>query len=191
MVIMGNPPYNEKSANTGKWIMNLMADYKQEPGMARIEKRTKRGLVKYKNTLEEKNAKGINNDYCKFIRLGHNFVTRNQEGVLAYICGNTFTKTNIFRGMRYQLLQDFDDIYILNLHGSSKFDENSKDIDDENIFNIMVGVSINIFVKRKDSQHIGLATVHYKDIFGTRRQKLDFLSSHQLQDIDFETISPE
>lgn len=191
MVIMGNPPYNEKSANTGKWIMNLMADYKQEPGMARIEKRTKRGLVKYKNTLDEKNSKGINNDYCKFIRLGHNFVTRNQEGVLAYICGNTFTKTNIFRGMRYQLLQDFDDIYILNLHGSSKFDESSQDIDDENIFNIKVGVSINIFVKRKDSQHTGIAKVHYKDIFGTRRQKLDFLSLHQLQDIDFETISPE
>lgn len=191
MVIMGNPPYNEKSANTGKWIMNLMADYKQEPGMARIEQRTKRGLVKYKNTLDEKNAKGINNDYCKFIRLGHNFVTRNQEGVLAYICGNTFTKTNIFRGMRYQLLQDFDDIYILNLHGSSKFDESNQDIDDENIFNIKVGVSINIFVKRKDSQHTGIAAVHYKDVFGTRRQKLDFLSSHQLQDIDFETIYPE
>lgn len=191
MVIMGNPPYNEKSANTGKWIMDLMADYKQEPGMARIEKRTKRGFVKYKNTLDEKNAKGINNDYCKFIRLGHNFVTRNQEGVLAYICGNTFTKTNIFRGMRYRLLKDFDEIYILNLHGSSKFDESCQDIDDENIFNIMVGVSINIFVKRKDSQHTGLAIVHYKDIFGTRRQKLDFLSSHQLQDIDFETIYPE
>jgi hypothetical protein len=191
MVIMGNPPYNEKSANTGKWIMDLMADYKQEPGMARIEKRTKRGLIKYKNTLDEKNAKGINNDYCKFIRLGHNFVTRNQDGVLAYICGNTFTKTNIFRGMRYRLLEDFDEIYILNLHGSSKFDESSQDIDDENIFNIMVGVSINIFVKRKDSQHTGMATVHYKDVFGTRRQKLDFLSSHQLQDIDFETISPE
>lgn len=191
MVIMGNPPYNEKSANTGKWIMDLMADYKQEPGMARIVKRTKRGLVKYKNTLDEKNAKGINNDYCKFIRLGHNFVTRNQDGILAYICGNTFTKTNIFRGMRYRLLEDFDEIYILNLHGSSKFDESCQDIDDENIFNIMVGVSINIFVKRKDSQHTGIATVHYKDIFGTRRQKLDFLSSHQLQDIDFEIISPE
>ncbi len=191
MVIMGNPPYNEKSANTGNWIMNLMADYKQEPGMARIERRTKRGLFKYKNTLVEKNAKGINNDYCKFIRLGHNFVSRNQEGVLAYICGNTFTKTNIFRGMRYQLLQDFDDIYILNLHGSSKFDESDENITDENVFNIRVGVSINIFVKRKESQHTGNATVHYKDIFGTRRQKLDFLLSHRLQDIDFEIISPE
>ena len=52
-------------------------------------------------------------------------------------------------------------------------------------------MSINIFVKRKESQHTGNATVHYKDIFGTRRQKLDFLLSHRLQDIDFEIISPE
>ena len=27
MVVMGNPPYNEKSANKGKWIMDLMDDY--------------------------------------------------------------------------------------------------------------------------------------------------------------------
>ena len=36
MVVMGNPPYNEKSANTGEWITNLMNDYKQEPGQERI-----------------------------------------------------------------------------------------------------------------------------------------------------------
>lgn len=193
MVIMGNPPYNEKSANTGQWIKGLMDDYKQEPGLEKklVSRNKKTGRCKYKNTLKETNAKGINNDYCKFIRLGHNFVTRNQEGVLAYICGNTFTKTNIFRGMRYQLLQDFDDIYILNLHGSSKFDESSEGVNDENVFDIKVGVSINIFVKRKESRHTGMAAVHYKDIFGTRKQKLDFLSSHQLQDIDFEIINPD
>ena len=55
----------------------------------------------------------------------------------------------------------------------------------------MVGVSINIFVKRKESRQTGIATVHYKDVVGTRRQKLDFLSSHRLQDIDFEIISPD
>lgn len=193
MVIMGNPPYKEKSANAGKWIMNLMDDYKQEPGLEKqVVSRNKRNQkAKYKNTLQEKNAKGINNDYCKFIRLGHNFVTYNQEGVLAYICGNTFTKTNIFRGMRYRLLQDFDDIYIINLHGSSKFGESSGDTKDENIFNIMVGVSINIFVKHKESPHMGMAKVHYKDVVGTRKHKLDYLSSHTLQDIDFELIDPE
>lgn len=37
MVVMGNPPYNEKSANTGEWIMRLMDDYKQEYGMKRVQ----------------------------------------------------------------------------------------------------------------------------------------------------------
>ena len=78
MVVMGNPPYNEKSANTGEWIMNLMDDYKQEPGMSRIQvsRNKKTGKVTYKNTLKGANPKGINNDYCKFIRLGQNFVEK-------------------------------------------------------------------------------------------------------------------
>ena len=174
MIVMGNPPYNEKSANKGRWIMNLMDDYKQEPGLQKKEVGEKRNKEKiFKNTLEERNPKGLNNDYCKFIRIGHNFVKKTNEGVLAYICGNTFLKTNIFRGMRYELLKDFDDIYIINLHGSSKFDESNEETKDENVFNIMVGVSINIFVKRRDSHKAGLATVHYKDIFGTRKHKLE------------------
>jgi type I restriction-modification system DNA methylase subunit len=192
MVVMGNPPYNEKSANKSGWIMNLMDDYKQEPGQTKkVIRRTRNGKPLFKNTLDEVNAKGINNDYCKFIRLGHNFVKKTQEGVLAYICGNTFTKTNIFRGMRYELLRDFDDIYIINLHGSSKFDETNGELKDENIFNIMVGVSINIFIRRKDCSHDKLATVHYKDIFGSRKEKLEFLHSHNLQDVDFQRVKPE
>ena len=92
MVVMGNPPYNEKSANTGEWIMNLMDDYKQEPGMSRIQvsRNKKTRKVTYKNTLKGANPKGINNDYCKFIRLGQNFVEKTNEGVLAYITANTY-----------------------------------------------------------------------------------------------------
>lgn len=116
------------------------------------------------------NSKGINNDYCKFIRLGQNFVERTKEGVLAYICGNTFLDTRLFRGMRYNLLKDFDEIYVINLHGSSKRKEGNEETNDECIFNIMVGVSINIFIKHKDGNKDQLATVHYKDIYGTRRE---------------------
>lgn len=191
MVVMGNPPYNEKSANKSKWIMDLMDDYKQEPGQKQIVKivgRNKR-IVK-KNTLKEGNPKGINNDYCKFLRLGQNFVKKVNEGVLAYICGNTFLDTRLFRGMRYNLLQEFDDIYVINLHGSSKRSEGSDNIKDECVFDIMVGVSINIFVKRKDADHSQLATVHYKDVYGTRKEKLEFLVNNQIEDIDFKEIHP-
>ena len=54
MVVIGNPPYNGESKNNGSWIMNLMDDYKKEPG----------GKVK----LKERNPKMINDDYVKFIR---------------------------------------------------------------------------------------------------------------------------
>lgn len=191
MVVMGNPPYNEKSANTGPWIMDLMNDYKQEPGQTRKIVRTDRkGKHIYKNTLKETNPKGLNNDYCKFIRLGQNFVEKTHEGILAYICANTFLDTPLFRGMRYELLRKFDEIYIINLHGSTKRQETTEDGQrDECVFDIQVGVSINIFVKCKEGQGCTLAKVYYKDLYGTRKEKLDYLAEHQLGDIDFEELA--
>lgn len=194
MVVMGNPPYNEKSANNGDWIKDLMDSYKQEPGHVREYvglKRTRKGSIEevWKNTLKEKNPKAINNDYCKFIRIGQNFVEKTNEGILAYICGNTFLDTPLFRGMRYELLKKFDDIYIINLHGSTKRQESTEGQNDECVFNIQVGVSINIFVKRKDGNSKELATVRYKDLYGTRKEKLEYLATHKLGDIDFKELS--
>ena len=192
MVVMGNPPYNEKSANKGKWIMDLMDDYKQEPGeskkVIKVNKRTKQKT--FKNTLKERNPKGINNDYCKFIRLGQHFVNRTQEGVLAYITANTFLDTRLFRGMRYDLLKTFDKIYIINLHGSTMRSESTPELKDQCIFDIMQGVSINIFIKKKDKETSPLAQVFYKDIYGSRKLKLDFLAENQLSTVDFQEIVP-
>ena len=194
MVVMGNPPYNEKSANNGDWIMDLMNDYKQEPGLQRkkTNKKTKEGTPVYKNTLNEKNPKGLNNDYCKFIRLGQNFVENTEEGVLAYICGNTYLDTALFRGMRYELLKKFDEIYIINLHGSTKRNESTNEGGkDECVFNIQVGVSINIFIKRRDGDSNTLASVYYKDLYGPQREKLHYLATHRLGDIDFQELTPQ
>ena len=190
MVVMGNPPYNEKSVNESPWIMNLLNDYKQEPGMKRIRVKGKKGKAVYKNSLKEPNPKGINNDYCKFIRLGQNFVEKTNEGVLAYICANTFLDTQLFRGMRYELLKKFDDIYIVNLHGSTKRKESMEGRKDECVFDIMVGVSINIFIKRKEGNNNALAKVYYKDIYGSRKEKLDYLANNTFDTVDFEEITP-
>lgn len=191
MVVMGNPPYNEKSANTGEWIMDLMDDYKQEPGKSRIlVKRSKRtGKVTYKNTLKGANPKGINNDYCKFIRLGQNFVERTNEGVLAYITANTYLDSRLFRGMRYELLKSFDKIYILNLHGSTMRKESTDEITDQCVFDIRQGVAIIILVKHNTSASQELAKVYYKDIYGKRGFKLDYLKTHSLRDIDFTELT--
>ena len=175
MIVMGNPPYSGESQNKGEWIMKLMEDYKKEPG----------GI----KPLQERNPKWINDDYCKFIRLGQYYVDRNKEGVLAYICNNGFLDNPTFRGMRWNLLNSFDKIYIINLHGNSKKKETCPDgSKDENVFDIMVGTSINIFVKTGKKKKGELAEVYYADLYGIRENKYEYLNNHLLKDIAFNKV---
>lgn len=176
MIVMGNPPYSGESQNKGEWIMKLMEDYKKEPG----------GV----SPLKERNPKWINDDYCKFIRLGQHYVDRNKEGILAYICNNGFLDNPTFRGMRWHLLQSFDKIYIINLHGNSKKKETTPEGGkDENVFDIMVGTSINICVKTGKKKKGELAEVYYADQYGLRKDKYDYLTAHDLSNIEFTKIS--
>lgn len=130
MVVLGNPPYSVSSSNKSTWIKSLMVDYKKD--------------------LKEKNIQPLSDDYIKFIRFGQSLIDKNVEGILAYISNNSFTDGIIHRQMRKQLLESFDKIYILDLHGNAKKKETAPDgSPDQNVFDIMQGVSINIFVKKK------------------------------------------
>lgn len=175
MIVMGNPPYSGESQNKSEWIMKLMEDYKKEPG----------GV----SPLKERNPKWINDDYCKFIRLGQYYVDRNKEGVLAYICNNGFLDNPTFRGMRWNLLRSFDKIYIINLHGNSKKKKTTPEGGkDENVFDIMVGTSINIFVKTGKKKKGELAEVYYADQYGLRENKYEYLSTNNYSSVTFQKI---
>lgn len=176
MIVMGNPPYSGASKNKGKWITELMKDYKKEPGSV--------------TPLQERNPKWINDDYCKFIRIGQYYVDRNKEGVLAYICNNGFLDNPTFRGMRWNLLQSFDKIYIINLHGNNKKEETAPDgSTDENVFNITIGTSINIFVKTGKKKKKDLADVYYADLYGSKQNKYNFLQNNALKSIPFTKLN--
>ena len=179
MVVVGNPPYSGESKNTSDWIMKLMEDYKKEPNS--------------NNRLNEKNPKWINNDYCKFIRMAQDYVERKGEGIVAYICANSFIDNPTFRGMRWHLLRSFDKIYIINLHGNAKpkpekCPDGSKD---ENVFDIQVGTSINIFVKSAEKESRELAQVYYSDLYGIRDYKYAFLAQYALNEIEFTQLAPD
>lgn len=179
MVVVGNPPYSGESKNTSDWIMKLMEDYKKEPNS--------------NNRLNEKNPKWINNDYCKFIRMAQDYVERKGEGIVAYICANSFIDNPTFRGMRWHLLRCFDKIYIINLHGNAKpkpekCPDGSKD---ENVFDIQVGTSINIFVKSAEKESRELAQVYYSDLYGIRDYKYAFLAQYALNEIEFTELTPK
>jgi len=136
MCVIGNPPYSGESANKGEWIMNLMEDYKKEPG----------GEEK----LKERNPKWLNDDYVKFIRFSSYLIEKTGEGILAFINPHGFLDNPTFRGMRWHLLKTYDKIYTIDLHGNAKKKETAPDgSPDQNVFDIQQGVSVNIFVKKR------------------------------------------
>jgi len=169
MVVMGNPPYSVSSTNKSPWIEKLTADYKKD--------------------MKERNIQPLSDDYIKFIRFGQHFIDKNGEGVLAYISNNSFIDGIIHRQMRKHLLESFDKIYILDLHGNAKKKEVCEDGSaDQNVFDIMQGVSINIFVKTGRKKNDTLGEVFHYDIHGKREVKYEFLNLNQLKNINWNKI---
>ncbi len=132
MVIVGNPPYSYQSTNTGDWISGLIRDYYQVDGLP----------------LDERNPKGLQDDYVKFIRFGQWRIDRTGSGILAFITNHGYLDNPTFRGMRQSLDKTFDEIYIMDLHGNSKKKEVAPDgSPDKNVFDIQQGVAVAIMVK--------------------------------------------
>lgn len=170
MVVIGNPPYSVSSNNKNEWIDGLIKDYKKD--------------------MTERNIQPLSDDYIKFIRFGQNLIQKNQEGILAYISNNSFIDGIIHRQMRKVLLEVFDSIYILNLHGNSKKKEISPNgSKDENVFNIQQGVSINIFIKKRQKVKKENSRVFYSEIFGKRNAKFDYLNKNKLTTLKWQELT--
>ena len=160
MCVIGNPPYSGESVNKGSWITELMAAYKKEPG----------GQQK----LQERNPKWINDDYVKFIRFSEYMINKNGEGVLGFITNHGYLDNPTFRGMRWHLMQSFDRIYVLDLHGNSNKKEVCPDgSPDRNVFDIMQGVAIIVAVKQRQTGKTPkpLAEVRHGELWGNREIK--------------------
>ena len=103
MVILGNPPYAVNSFNTGDWITNLI-----------------RNTYYPKDDIREVNPKMLLDDYVKFIRWAQWKIERTGAGILGFISNHGYLDNPSFRQMRKYLLDNFDEIYLLNLHGNVK-----------------------------------------------------------------------
>lgn len=169
MCVIGNPPYSGISSNNGEWISNLIEDYKFVDGIHFNERKH-----------------WLNDDYVKFLRYGQHFIEKNGSGVLAFINPHGFLDNPTFRGMRWHLLKTYDKIYTIDLHGNSKKKETAPDgSPDQNVFDIMQGVSINVFVKTGRKKQNELGKVFHTDLYGKRDHKYDFLTKNYLRDIEF------
>ena len=92
--------------------------------------------------------------------------------------------------MRWNLLKTFDKIYTIDLHGNSNRHEVCPDGSiDENVFDIMQGVAITIFVKSGKKSDKELGEIYHYDLYGKRDTKYTFLEEHSLSEISFKSIS--
>lgn len=183
MVVIGNPPYSGHSVNKGEWIQDLLK------GHDRI---TKQGTDNYfmcdGKPLGEKNPKWLNDDYVKFIRFSQWRIKQTGHGILAFITNHGFLDNITFRGMRESLIQSFDEIYLLDLHGNYKKNEKCPDgSKDENVFDIQQGVSICFFI-RQEGNFEKKAKIYKKDIFGLREKKYKFLLENDIKSINWKEI---
>ncbi|WP_337995491.1 type ISP restriction/modification enzyme [Oleispirillum naphthae] len=167
MCVIGNPPYNKSSTNTGVWIKNKIRAYKE-------------GLSEKKLNLDD--------DYIKFLRFAESLIEKNDSGIVAMITNNSFLDGVTHRQMRKHLRQTFDKIYILNLHGDIR-SESSESGKDENVFDITQGVAIVVMSARK-VQRDRLAEVLYGEISGERAHKYRGLEDSALGD-GFSAIGAE
>ncbi len=162
MIVMGNPPYSVSSANKSKYIDKLMANYKKD--------------------LNERNIQPLSDDYIKFIRYAENLIVKNGQGIVAMITNNSYIDGLIHRQMRKHLLQSFDKIWVLDLHGSTNKNEVAQDgSKDENVFDIKQGVSIVVMVKKVGTEQTDKhAEVQFAELYGKRSDKYNALKNEQI-----------
>ncbi|MGL2678084.1 type ISP restriction/modification enzyme, partial [Helicobacter pylori] len=217
LIITGNPPYSGASENKGLFEWEVKATYGIEPEFQTIEIEKKVKLTDKIQTLlkniqtqkesgsknalkelkslhskyklqKEKNPKWLLDDYVKFMRFAQNKIKSLGHGLFGFISNNAFLDNPTFRGLRRSLLECYDELYILNLHGNArKKEETPQGTKDENVFNIKQGVSINLFVKKVQATK---QKICYYDVYGERAEKYAFLAQNDLNSIEWLEIAP-
>ena len=181
LVILGNPPYPLESANPSRdskgnytFIGRLIKDYMPEDAHLL-------GITDQKKPLQS--------DYVKFIRWAQWRIDKNGEGVIGYIVNNSFLEGSTFRRMRHFLMQSFNIIYCLNLHGNSRFGETvPMGESDENVFDIQQGTVILLCVKKEDND--SLTKLYYADVWGTREEKNKILLNTDVHSSEWCELNP-
>ncbi len=173
LVILGNPPYSGHSSNTGEWISETIKEYYKIDG----------------KPLHEKNSKWLQDDYVKFIRFSQWKIDQAGEGILGFITNHSYLDNPTFRGMRKSLMNSFDEIYILDLHGNYLKKEKTPDGGkDENVFDIRQGVAIVFFIKYKKGK---TKKVVHNELHGLREEKYNWLNKHSIKNVKWKALKPE
>ena len=134
-VIVGNPPYNA-------WQLNENDNNKNR----KYKVMDRRVAGTYAKDSKATNKNALSDPYVKAIRWASDRI--GDEGIVAFVSNNSFVDNLAFDGMRKNLAQDFDEIYILDLGGNVRKNPKLSGTT-HNVFGIQVGVSVNLFVRKR------------------------------------------
>ena len=176
-VVIGNPPYNVGQINENDNNKNR-----------KYETMDKRVADTYTKASKATNKNALADLYVKAIRWGLDRI--GDEGVVAFITNNSFLTAVAFDGMRKHLADDCDAIYTLDLGGNAR---KGLKVSDANVFDIRVGVSINLFVKTKGNpSERARIYYHRTDELWNKEQKFKFLKEREhLCNIPWQTVQPD
>ena len=163
-VVIGNPPYNVGQVNEN--------DNNKNRKYVTMDKSIEDTYVKdSKATLRRQ----LYDPYIKAIRWALDRI--GEEGIVAFVTNNSFIEGLAFDGMRKHLAEGCDAIYVLDLGGNAR---KGLKVSDANVFGIRVGVSINLFVRKKQKSAESARIFYYRtgDLWN-REQKFDFLNERQ------------
>jgi predicted helicase len=219
LVILGNPPYSGISANASerdtkigkgqKYVTSYTIHVGQENGRTfyqllpksakakkhmKVKQKTWIGeLIEYYKVIDGKwfgeRKHWMQDDYVKFIRFAQWKIDQIGEGILGFITNHAYLDNPTFRGMRQSLINSFDEIYILDLHGNALKKERAPDgSEDKNVFDIQQGVAIALFIKHK--LRTNDCSIFHSDLWGNREYKNDLLRSNHFKTIKHSEIYP-
>lgn len=130
-VVIGNPPYNARQMDENDANKN-----RKYPELDRQIQET------YVQTSTATNKTALYDPYVKAIHWALNRIET--DGIVAFVTNHNFIEGQAFDGMRKHLSDACDKIYLLDLGGNVR----KGHAGDSNVFDIQVGVSINLFVKK-------------------------------------------
>ena len=177
-VIIGNPPYNAKQENFN--------DNNANRGYGAIDKLIKESYVKYSTA---QNNIVLYDMYTRFIRWATDRLGEN--GIIAFVCNSSFIDSITYDGFRKSVSEDFNYIYIIDLHGDVRKNPKLSGTK-HNVFGIQTGVAVMLMIKKNDSGFNRCKTFYIRrPELETADEKLNFLSTNKFNQIPFEHITPD
>lgn len=170
LVITGNPPYARHSKNTGPVATTSVRAYRE--GIPELSKPGQ--------------GKPLQDDYVKFLRFAQLKMDSTDQGIVAVITNHSWLSNPTLRGMRASLARTFDQIHVVDLHGNAEDLVAPNGDEDKNVFDIMAGVAISIFVKKAGLER----GVWFLDRWGKRQEKYEWAATTAISEVPWSKLNP-